>query len=73
MCAARTHVMYAVWGIKRKARVTEVVLGLVNDPIKIEPMCATVFKELKDVRRMLINNSDLKEQATRVLYKVSAQ
>ena len=49
----RAQTLNAVWGKGRRLRCLEIVLGVLNDPTKTDPLGATVFKRISDARRLM--------------------
>ena len=49
----RTQTLNAIWGQGRKMRCPEIVLGIINDPTRIDPIAAITFKRISDARRLM--------------------
>ncbi len=49
----RTSTINAIWGKNRKQRSREVVLAVLNDATKTDPLAAMVFRRLEDARRLM--------------------
>ena len=65
MANLRTEVMNATWGRGRKMRCAEMVMAIINDPTKTDPLAAIVFKRLSDARRLLNKKKERLQQALR--------
>ena len=49
----RGEILRAVWGKGRKLRAPEIVLGVLHDPTRADPLGAIVYKRLADARRLM--------------------
>ncbi len=49
----RTRVMNAVWGRTRQQRAREIVLSVLNDAARTDPLAAIAFRRLDDARRLM--------------------
>ena len=49
----KAEVMHAIWGKGRRLRSAEMVLAVINDPTKTDPLAAMIFKRLSDARRLM--------------------
>ena len=54
----RTLILTARWGNWRKARCSEVVLGLLTDPTRIDPASAIVYNAFKHARDIVTADED---------------
>ena len=45
--------MKCLWGMSSKMRCTEVVIGILNDPTKVDHTYAAAYRAIIDARRML--------------------
>ena len=52
----KTEVLKAIWGKGRKLRSPEMVLAVINNPTRADPLGALVYKRLSDARRLLNKN-----------------
>ncbi len=50
---AANTVVAALWGRRRKMRAKEMVLAVLHDPTKVDPMASMLYKRLLDARRAL--------------------
>ena len=65
MTSLRTEIMNATWGRGRKMRSAEIVMAIINDPTKTDPLAAIVYKRLSDARRLMNKKKDRLQQAMR--------
>ena len=66
-------IIRAIWGKGRKLRAAEMVLAIVNDPTKTDPLSAIVFKRLSDARRLMRKNADRMHSAIHTFELLSAK
>ncbi len=66
----RTTIVNAIWGKSRKQRCREVLLSVLNDPTKTDPLAAIVSRRLNDARR-LMNKSQQRYFLARHVYEMS--
>ncbi len=52
----RSSVTNAVWGKGRKQRSREIVLAIINDATRTDPLAAVVYRRLDDARRLMRKN-----------------
>ncbi len=48
----RASTLNAIWGKNRKQRAREIVLAILNDPVKTDPLAAMVYRRLDNARRL---------------------
>ena len=60
----------AIWGIERKLRCLGIVLGIVNDSLRTDPLAAIVFRRLSDARRIMRKSKERQKKAIEVFSKV---
>ena len=53
-------------------RCMEVVMGISNDPTKVDHAIAAVMRTMIDTRRVLIKSEDRYQQAVRILHQYAA-
>ena len=49
----RSQILKCIWGNQSKMRCPEIVLGLLNDPTRVDHFYASAFRAFIDARRML--------------------
>ena len=69
----RTQVIKAIWGKGRRMRCPEIVLGVLNDQTRTDPMAAIIYKRLADARRILNKDKDRLRKALRVQQQTKAE
>ena len=53
----RGKILICIWGKQSKMRCPEIVLGLLNDPTRVDNYYASAFRAFIDARRMLRKNA----------------
>ena len=61
----KAEVMHAIWGKGRRLRSVEMVLAVINDPTKTDPLAAMILKRLSDARRLMNKRKDRLQAAMR--------
>ena len=62
----RSSTVNCVWGTTSKNRCIEVVLGILNDPTRVDHTLAPVARTVSDARRMLRKNEDRYSQTQEI-------
>ncbi len=64
----RTAITNAVWGRGRRLRCKEIVLAVLADPVRTDPLAAIVYKRLNDARRLMQKDPRRLHMATHVYW-----
>ena len=61
----KAEAMHAGWGRGRRMRSAEMVMAVINDPTKTDPLAAMINKRLSDARRLMNKRKDRLHAAMR--------
>ena len=53
---ARTAVLRAEWGHARAMRCPEIVLGILRNPVRDDPLSAIMYRAICDLRRIMLRD-----------------
>ncbi len=54
----RTSTLNTIWGKHRKQRWREIVMAILHDPVKTDPLAAMVFRRFDDARQLMRKSRD---------------
>ena len=54
---ARTAVLRAEWGHNRAMRCPELVLGILRNPVRDDPLSAIIYRSICDLRRLIVRDT----------------
>ena len=65
LASLKAEVTHAIWGKRRKMRSAEMVMAVINDPTKTDPLAAMIFKRLSDASRLMNKKKERLQSALR--------